>query len=200
VKRLIFSVMLTILAVNVVMAAGRQEGSGKQTPVTKDQKNQIYDEPQMPIRTQYPPTMHAEGGCSGEGCGFTFTCQPQGNALDKAEVHIFLPRGAATAAAHEPFVTGPRGLLESNGWKKETGAKDTAQFPYGWVKKVIGFSDPRQVGMRGEILLGEAGGQAVQVTLYYPGALSKAFLPNADVILGNLHFKRDKLPLGKSGR
>jgi len=170
----------------------------KPEPAKQEPKNQIYDDPSMPIRTQYPADMKMEGGCSGEGCGFTFKLKSRGNALDKAEVHIFLPRGATTAAAQEPFVTGKNGLLENNGWKMAGATTDTGIVPYKWVRKVISFADPRNQDMVGKILLGEASGQAVQVTLFYPGDLDKEFLSNAKMILKNLHFKSDKLPLKKS--
>jgi hypothetical protein len=158
----------------------------------------VYDEPGMAIRTEYPDTMVAHGMGSGDGSGFIFTFKPQGNALDKAKVHIFLPRGAATAATQEPFVTGPRGLLENNGWKKEGETTDIGGFPSAWVRKVISFADPKNKGIVGKILLGEASGQAVQVILYYPDDMDKEFLTNADLILGKLSFKSDKLPIGKS--
>jgi hypothetical protein len=38
----------------------------------------------------------------------------------------------------------------------------------------------------------------VQITLYYPGDMGKEFLADAKVILANLHFKSDKLPLSKN--
>ena len=132
-------------------------------------KLRIYDEPGMPIRAEYPDNMQVQGTSSGEGCGFNFTFKPQGHALDKAQVHIFLPAGAATAAAQEPFVTGPNGLLQNNGWKKAGETTDTGKFPYKWVRKIISFSDPGNKDMVGKILLGEASGQAVQVMLHYPG-------------------------------
>lgn len=159
---------------------------------------QVYDEPGMPIKAEYPDTMVVQGGCSGEGCGFSFTFKPQGNDLDKAEIHIFLPAGTATATAQEPFVTGPNGLLHNNGWKKESETKVAGKFPYEWIKKVISFSDPRNKDMVGKILLGETNSQAVQVMLYYPGNLETEFLANASLILGKLHFNGDKLPLKRS--
>jgi hypothetical protein len=171
---------------------------GKEAPAKAEPKLQTYDEPSMPIRTQYPDNMQVQGTSSGEGCGFNFTFKPQGNTLDKAEVHIFLPRGAATAAAQEPFVTGPNGLLQNNGWKKAGETTDTGKFHATWVKKVISFADPQNKGMGGKILLGEAGGQAVQVTLYYPTDRGDEFLTNANLILGKLLFKSDKLPLKKA--
>jgi hypothetical protein len=88
--------------------------------------------------------------------------------------------------------------LATNDWKPAAASKDTPGFPYGWVRKIISFADPRNTGMKGEILLGEISGQAVQVILYYPNDMSQEFLANAHVILKNLHFKSDKLPLGKS--
>lgn len=222
-KRSSLIVGLSVLSLTLVFACGKSEESAKaQKPTAKPHaapakkeaakpeplakehgqketaKLQIYDEPGMPIRAEYPDTMHVEGGCSGEGCGFNFTFKPQGNALDKAQVHIFLPAGAATAAAQEPFVTGPNGLLQNNGWKKEGETTTTGKFPYNWVRKIISFSDPRNKDMVGKILLGEASGQAVQVMLYYPRDLDQEFLSNANLILGKLHFKSDKLPLGRS--
>jgi hypothetical protein len=216
-RRVIMILGITLLSLTLVWACGKQEEPAKaQKPSAKPQaaqakqeaakghgqgaiaKLQIYDEPGMAIRTEYPDTMKVEGTGSGEGSGFFFSFKPRGNALDKAEVHIFLPRGAATEADQEPFVTGPKGLLENNGWKKEGETTDTGKFPYAWVKKVISFADPRNKGMVGQILLGEASGQAVQVVLYYPGDMDKEFLTNANLILKNLQFKSDKLPLGKS--
>ncbi len=158
----------------------------------------VYDEPGMAIRTEYPDTMEVQSTASGEGAGFIFTFKPRGNSLDQAKLHIFLPRGAATAAAQEPFVTGPKGLFENNGWKKEGETTAAGKFPYGWVKKVISFTDPGNKGMVGDILLGETSGQAVEVILSYPADLSAEFLTNGKVILGHLRFKSDKLPLGKS--
>jgi len=218
---------ITLLSLTVVLACGKQEEPaqapkaaakpqaapakqeaakpeplppehGKEAPAKAEHKLQTYDEAGMPIRAEYPDNMQVQGTSSGEGCGFNFTFKPQGNALDKAEVHIFLPRGAATAATQEPFVTGPNGLLQNNGWKKEGETAATGQFPYTWVRKIISFSDPRNKGMVGKILLGETNGQAVQVALYYPNDMANDFLTNANLILGKLHFKADQLPLKKA--
>jgi len=80
--------------------------------------------------------------------GVFFTFKPQGNALDSAQVHIFLPDGAATAADQEPFVTGPNGLMQSNGWlTNRIQRQGSADFPYPWVETVISFStDQEQSG------------------------------------------------------
>lgn len=213
-KNSILIVGLALLLLSLVLACGKQEdpakaqkeearqetlaqGHGKQGPSKHGQELKIYDEPSMAIRTEYPGTMVVEGMGSSEGSGFFFRFKPRGNALDKAEVHIFLPKGAATALDQEPFVTGPNGLLENNGWKMEGESTDTVRFPYGWVRKIISFADPGKKDMGGKILLGEATGQAVQVILYYPRDRENDFLANANIILQNLHFKSDKLPLGK---
>jgi hypothetical protein len=161
-RRSILIIGITMLSLSLVLACGKQEEPqkaqkpaakpqatpAKHDPVTKEHGKKgtanlhIYDEPGMAIRTEYPDTMKVQGTGRGEGSGFIFTFKPQVNLLDKAEVHIFLPRGAATAAAQEPFVTGPRGLLENNGWEKTGETKDTREFPYEWVRKIISFSDP----------------------------------------------------------
>jgi hypothetical protein len=206
----LLTIGVAALLLTVVLACGKQEEPATaQKPATKPQaasagqeaaKLQVYDEPGMAIRTECPDTMTVQGTGSGEGSGFIFTFKPRGNALDKAKVHIFLPRGASTAAAQEPFVTGPGGLFENNGWKKqdENETTNAAKFPYKWVRKVISFTDPGNRGMVGKILLGEAHGQAVEVILYYPADMDAKFLTNAKLILGNLQFKSDKLPLRKS--
>lgn len=175
-----------------------EEAAAKHEKAHQAAALQTYDDPQMAIRTQYPETMKVEAAGSSEGSGFNFKYKPHGNALDRAEVHIFLPKGAATAAAQEPFVTGPNGLLANHGWKKEGETGASEDFPYNWVKKVMSFSDYKHAGMTGNILLGETHGQAVQVVLYYPGTHRRDFLADAGVILKNLHFKADKLPLGKA--
>jgi len=130
---------------------------GKKASINEVQQNRMYDEHTLPIRTLYPNTMTAGANCSSEGCGVHFKFKD--GVMDKSEVHIFLPRGVATAVAQEPFVTGKNGLLENNGWKKagETGASE--DFPYSWVRKVMNFSDPKNEGMFGNILLGETGGR-----------------------------------------
>jgi len=68
----------------------------------------IYDGSvfRYPIKTKYPDTIQVQDGCSGEGCGFFFTFLPKNNDLDRAEVHIFLPAGATTAADQEPIGLG----------------------------------------------------------------------------------------------
>ncbi len=150
-----------------------------------------------PVTAQYPDTMAVDGGCGGEGCGFFFTFKPQGNALDEAEVHVFLPAGATTGAEQLPFVTGPNGLMENNGWTVDSIEADgSAEFPYPWVETVINFSTDQE--QSGHILLGQAEGQAVQVMLLYPAEMADAYWPSAKVVLESLGFDADLLPIEAS--
>lgn len=158
-----------------------------------------YDETAsgMPVSAQYPETMQVEGGCSGEGCGFSFRFVPQGNGLDEAEVHVFLPAGVATAADQEVFVTGPNGLIANSGWIVDSLDTDgSTQFPYPWVEKVINFSTDKE--QSGHILLGQTDGQAVQVLLLYPAEMADAYWPAAKTVLDSLAFDADLLPLSRS--
>ena len=161
----------------------------------------IYDETAngIPIIAQYPDTMRVVGSGSGEGVGVFFAFEPQGNPLDDAEVHVFLPSGAVSAADLEPFVTGPNGLMASNRWIQEGIEKGGSErFPYGWVEKAIDFGT--DMGQSGHILLGQAHGQAVQVTLLYPAEMGDAYWPAATFILQSLQFDGDLLPIRASHR
>lgn len=153
---------------------------------------------QIPVKAQYLDTMEVAGTGSGEGVGVFFTFKPQGNALDSAQVHIFLPAGAATAADQEPFVTGPNGLMQSNGWlTNRIQRQGSADFPYPWVETVISFSTDQE--QSGQILLGQIHGQAVQVTLLYPAEMAGAYWPAARTILDSLEFDPGLLPIHGSG-
>jgi hypothetical protein len=159
----------------------------------------IYDETAngIPVTAQYPNTMRVMGTGSGEGVGVFFTFESQGSALDDAEVHVFLPSATASAAELEPFVTGPNGLMANNGWIQK-GVGGSERFPYGWVEKVIDFSTDME--QSGHILLGQANGQAVQVTLLYPAEMADAYWPAATSILESLQFDGDMLPIRASNR
>jgi hypothetical protein len=180
-------------------SAEQSAETSSETETAAEGNLQTYDGApfNFPISAQYPDTMQVDDGCAGEGCGFFFTFLPQGNALDNAEVHLFLPAGVATAAEQEPFVTGPNGLIENAGWvvdSMESGA--TERFPYPWVEKVINFSSDREES--GHILLGAAEGQAVQVLLLYPAEMADEYWPGANTVLETLEFNPDLLPLSTS--
>jgi hypothetical protein len=159
-----------------------------------------YDETAngIPVTARYPATMQVAGTGSGEGVGVFFTFEPRGSALDDAQVHVFLPSGATSAAELEPFVTGPNGLMANNGWI-EDGVHEggSERFPYDWVQKVIDFSTDEE--QSGHVLLGQRHGQAVQVTLLYPSEMADAYWPAATTVLESLEFDGDLLPITSSG-
>lgn len=172
---------------------------GAVAPEASEPNLLTYDGPasQYPLTAQYPDTMQVDAGCAGEGCGFFFTFLPQDNALDEAEVHVFLPAGVATAADQEPFVTGPNGLIENAGWTVDSvEAGGSEAFPYSWVEQVINVSTDQE--QSGHILLGQAEGQAVQVLLLYPAEMSEAYWSGAKIVLESLEFDADLLPLERS--
>lgn len=173
------------------------EGTEPQTlasSATPSADVKTYDEPMMAIATKYPSPMTVNSNCAGEGCGYVFKFTPQKNALDDAEVQIFLPAGAKTAADAE---IGLNDLIQSNDWTVAQSATTPAEWTYPWVKKVITFSTDKE--MAGHILIGETNGQGVRVTLLYPAEMSSAFTPAAKTILDNLQFKADKLPITTKG-
>ncbi len=160
---------------------------------------QTYDETAqgIPVKAQYPNTMTVESTGSGEGVGVFFTFKPQGNALDEAEVHVFLPAGAASTTELMPMITGPNGLIESNGWTLDGSRSDTAsEFPYPWFEMVFDISSDRE--QSGHILIGQTNGQAVQVTLLYPAEMADAYWPAANAILESLKFEPSLLPIDSS--
>jgi hypothetical protein len=168
-------------------------------PAPTDGNLLTYDGPatSFPITAQYPDTMQVDGGCADEGCGFFFTFKPQNNAMDNAEVYIFLPAGVATAADQQPFVTGPDGLIENAGWVvSSVETEGSEQFPYPWLETVINFGTDQEEA--GHILLGQADGQAVQVILKYPVEMAASYWNNASTILETLEFDADLLPLNVS--
>jgi hypothetical protein len=158
---------------------------------------QTYKEAGMAISAKYPKNMTVESSCSGEGCGYFFKFKPQGNALDEAEVHVFLPAGAASTNDLMPMITGPNGLIKSNGWTLNGSRADgVKEFPYSWLETVFDFSTDKE--QSGHILIGQTNGQAVQVTLLYPAEMAKAYWPVAKTILDSLEFDPSLLPIKSS--
>jgi hypothetical protein len=201
-QKLISTAITTILVVNIVGCTTLSKSNPEQTIietqefVTDSKENLVtYDETAqgIPIKTQYPPTMTVSGMGSGEGVGVFFKFKPQGNALDQAEVHFFLPAGAKTAAEIELFVTDANGLIANNGWTLIKDATPPQELMYSWVKKIITFSTAQE--MMGHILLGETNNQAVRATLLYPVEMSEAYWPDAKILLENVQFESNLLPI-----
>jgi hypothetical protein len=146
-----------------------------------------YTEPNIPVTAQYPENITVSSSGSSEGVGVFFRFKPQGNALDTAEIHVFLPTGVATATEQEPFVTGSNGLVQNNGWQVDQQRTQSDQFAYPWVKQVLDISTDQE--QTGHILLGEVPGQAIQVVLLYPAEMADSFWPAATTVLDTLQFK-----------
>lgn len=158
-----------------------------------------YNGPEInvPMTAQYPDTMEATSSGSGEGIGVFFTFKPRGNALDDAEVHVFLPSGAASTSDLMPMITEPSGLIENNGWTLDGSRADgVTEFPYSWFEMVFDFSTDFE--QSGHILIGQANGQAVQVILLYPSEMAEAYWPAAKAILDSLEFDASLLPVDNS--
>jgi hypothetical protein len=158
-----------------------------------------YDGPaeNIPVTAQYPDTMEVMAAGSGEGVGVFFTFQPQGNALDDAEVSVFLPANSSDTGDLMNFITGPNGLIASNGWTLEGSRADTAaEFPYPWFEMVFDISTDME--QSGHVLIGQAAGQPIQVIVLYPAERSDAFWPAANTVLDSLAFDADLLPITTS--
>jgi hypothetical protein len=159
---------------------------------------QIYDQTGngIPVKAKYPNSIEVSSGGSGEGVGVFFTFKPQGNALDQAEIHLFLPAGAKTAAEVETYVIGVNGLMANNGWIVDKAAAAPQDLMYSWVKKIITFSTDQE--MMGHLLIGETNGQGLQVILLYPKQMANAYWPAAKTVLGSLEFEPNLLPIKRS--
>lgn len=166
---------------------------------TTDSKLLTYDGPAegIPVSAQYPDTMEVMGTGSGEGVGVFFTFKPQGNALDDAEVSVFLPAGVSSTDDLMEFITGPNGLIENNQWTLDGSRSDTAtEFAYPWVEMVLDISTDFE--QSGHILIGESNGQAIQVVILYPAEMADEFWPAAETVLESMTFDDELLPVTTS--
>ncbi len=151
----------------------------------------------IPATVRYPDTMAVTSSSSSEGVGIFFRFEPQNNALDEAAVDFFLPAGVATVAEFEPLITGANGLIANNGWT-QVGEGDRAEFPYGWVEKVISFS--AEGDRAGIILLGQQGGQAIQAVLRQPTEMADIYWSAVKPILSSFQLQADLVPISSSNQ
>ncbi|MGK7913746.1 MAG: hypothetical protein AB4050_20025 [Synechococcus sp.] len=159
-------------------------------------ESQTYDETEsgVPVTAQYPSTMQVLSTASGEGVGVFFRFTPKNNALDDAEVSIFLPSNTSSTSDLGAMTTGPNSLIESNGWNlvgSRTGT--TSEFPYPWVEMVFDISTDFE--QDGHILIGESNGQAFRVILLYPAGMIDEFWADAQQVLDSLQFEPSLLPI-----
>lgn len=173
--------------------------STEETEATTPSALLTYNGPaeNIPVTAQYPDTMTVMATGSGEGVGVFFTFEPQGNALDDAEVHVFLPANTSDTGDLMEFITGPNGLIENNGWSLDGSRADTAsEFPYPWFEMVFDVSTDME--QSGHVLIGSSNGQAIQVVLLYPSEMADEFWPAANTVLDSLEFDADRLPVTTS--
>jgi hypothetical protein len=202
--------LLTTMAAGLVMTVGTScvsTDNGSNESMTTEEAGTTtaqgglitYDGPaeNIPVTAQYPDTMEVMGTGSGEGVGVFFTFKSQGNALDDAKVHVFLPANTPSTTELMPFITGPNGLIESNGWYLDnTRADNVSDFPYPWVEMVFDISTDYE--QSGHIVIGQSNGQAIQVTVLYPAEMADEFWANAKPVLDSLQFDADLLPVTTS--
>lgn len=183
---------------NNVESKAEPSSTEGETPEEAQVNLQTFDETAngVPITAQYPDTMEVASSSSDEGLGVFFNFKPQNNALDEARVQVFLPAEGSSLDNLILFVTGPNGLLETNGWTLSEGQSNAALNAYPWVEQVFDFSADQQ--QAGHVLIGEAAGQAVQVILLYPTAMADAYWPAAKTILDSLTFEPNLLPIESS--
>jgi hypothetical protein len=151
----------------------------------------------IPVTARHPATIRVEGTGSGEGVGVFFSFDPQGNELDRSSLHVFLPSGASSAAEQEPFVRGTNGLMASNRWVEQEGGGEALR-GFSTAGSRRSSTSPPARGQSGHILLGQAHGQAVQVTLLYPPSMADAYWSAATTVLESLEFDADSLPIRRS--
>lgn len=152
----------------------------------------------IPVSAQYPDTIEVDASASGEGVGVFFNFEPQGNALDDAEISVFLPANTASTNDLMEFITGPNGLIENNDWSLDGSRADTAsEFSYPWFEMVFDISTDFE--QSGHILIGQSNGQAIQVVVLYPAEMADEFWPAANIVLESLEFDADLLPVTNSG-
>ncbi|WP_039726241.1 hypothetical protein [Leptolyngbya iicbica] len=200
-------VFLPLATVGLLLLAGTactapetgSEPSETSTESTAPAALLTYDGPaeNIPVTAQYPDTMTVMGTGSGEGVGVFFTFTPQGNALDDAEVSVFLPANTSDTGDLMDFITGPNGLIENNGWTLDGSRADTAsEFPYPWFEMVFDISTDME--QSGHILIGQAAGQPIQVVVLYPAEMADEFWPAANTVLDSLEFDANLLPITTS--
>jgi len=141
----------------------------------------------IPVIARYSEALEVSAMGSGEGAGVHFSFRPPNDGLADAELHVFLPRGAATAEELLPFVTGPGGLMASNEWtERQRTPAGSGRFTQDWARTVIDFTATN--GHSGHVVLGQSGGQALQVTLLYPDARMDTYWSVMSPVLDSLAF------------
>ncbi|MEO0825765.1 MAG: hypothetical protein AAFY67_08885 [Cyanobacteria bacterium J06642_9] len=154
---------------------------------------QVYTEPTIPITTQYPDSFIAVGTETQAGVSLEFTVT--GSDSETAKMSFLLPADSTTPVELEQSVTQPGGLFESNGWLVLEDSALVKRLNYPWMRTVIAFSGENDVS--GALILGEVDTQTVQLIMLYPDAYAEDYWAAATIILDNLEFKSELLPVGQ---
>ncbi|MEM6425866.1 MAG: hypothetical protein AAF728_12000, partial [Cyanobacteria bacterium P01_D01_bin.128] len=147
--------------------------------------------PDIPISTQYPEQLQAEGRLTDEGASLEFTF-PAAIAAS-AKMTFTLPATAVTSIDLERTATEPDGLLAQNNWQVLEDSALVKRLNYPWIRTVIAFSG--EDDLSGAVILGETNGQTVQLVVQYPDAAAQTYWATAMLILDNLEFDAEQLPL-----
>jgi hypothetical protein len=158
-----------------------------------------YDETALgiPLRARYPDRLDVSSMASGEGVGVFFTFKAQGDALDNAELQVFLPAGGTSPSELVELTTSAGGLIESSGWSVDaTREAGTTEFAYPWAETVIDIIPAADEF--GHILVGGTHGQALRTTLRYPTAQAEQYWHLVRPVLDSIEFDADLLPIPAS--
>jgi hypothetical protein len=141
---------------------------------------QLYDQPDVPLVTYYPPAMAVAESCDQDGCFISFTYEDLG-----AAVFFLFPNEASTASQIEPYITGPEGLLAGGGWTVTAEHTHATALHYPWAQKAINFqaADMSSVGVA---YLGELEGTAFAAVEVFPPDAGDGFAPQAHAILSEM--------------
>lgn len=155
---------------------------------------EVYTEPTIPITTRYPGSFVAIGAETEAGVSLEFTVT--GNGAETAKMSFLLPADNTTPVELEQAVIQPGGLFESNDWVVLEDSALVKRLNYPWMRTVIAFSGEND--MSGAVILGEVDTQTVQLIVLYPDAYAEDYWTAATIILDNLEFKPELLPVGQS--
>lgn len=144
---------------------------------------QLYERPEIPLVTYYPPAMTTTEACDGDGCFVSFSYDELG-----AAVFFLIPGEAEFASQAEPYITGEEGLLVGSGWSITGEHTHENALRYPWAKKMITFRADDMSAI-GAAILGELNGQAFAAVEVFPPDAGDGFAPQAHAILSEVRMR-----------
>jgi hypothetical protein len=142
---------------------------------------QLYQHPEVPLVTYYPPTLTPDQSCDADGCGVSFMNESMG-----VGVIFFFPAGVAQATDVAPYVTGPEGLIAGNEWVITGTYTDQLNFP--WARQMVTFQTPG-LAATGLAYLGEASGRGFAAMAVFPPDAGDGFMPQVNAIFSEVQVK-----------